>query len=190
MSSILDCHFPSPATRSRVKVVPVLQEVAMEKLIPTQTLRMRTHALAAVAIATLLFAPVSASAQLTFGPDGITVGPRNNAPRGGWGGQNAFGGGGSGYDCARWRRQCATEGRRCDRVQNFCGGMARGGMGGGGMSVGMPRGGMGDGGMGGGGMGVGMGGGGMGGVSNSQCRQWQFECQTQGRRCGRVRDMC
>ena len=148
----------------------------MEKLIPTQTLRMRTHALAAVAIATLLFAPVSASAQVTFGPDGITVGPRNNAPRGGWGGQNAFGGGGSGYDCARWRRQCATEGRRCDRVQNFCGGMARGGMGGGGM--------------GGGGMGVGMGGGGMGGVSNSQCRQWQFECQTQGRRCGRVRDMC
>jgi hypothetical protein len=157
----------------------------MEKLIPTQTLRMRTHALAAVAIATLLFAPVSASAQVTFGPDGITVGPRNNAPRGGWGGQNAFGGGGSGYDCARWRRQCATEGRRCDRVQNFCGGM-----GGGGMGVGMPRGDMGGGGMGVGMGGGGMGGGGMGGVSNSQCRQWQFECQTQGRRCGRVRDMC
>src|SRR3954451_22582373 len=139
----------------------------MEKLIPTQTLRMRTHALAAVAIATLLFAPVSASAQVTFGPDGITVGPRNNAPRGGWGGQNAFGGGGSGYDCARWRRQCATEGRRCDRVQNFCGGMGGGGMGGGGMGGGgMGGGGMGGGGMGGGGMGVGMprgdiGGGGM-----------------------------
>src|SRR4051812_45068991 len=173
MSSILDRHFPPPATRSRVKVVPVLQEVAMEKLIPTQTLRMRTHALAAVAIATLLFAPVSASAQLTFGPDGITVGPRNNAPRGGWGGQNAFGGGVSGYDCARWRRQCATEGRCCGRVEKFCGGMARGSMGGGGMSGGMGGGGMGGGGMGvgmprgdmgGGGMGVGMGGGGMGGV--------------------------
>jgi hypothetical protein len=73
---------------------------------------MRTHALAAVAVAVFLFAPVSASAQFTIGPGGVTIGP----------GYQDRGGG----DCARWRYQCATEGRRCDRVENFCGGMGRG----------------------------------------------------------------
>jgi hypothetical protein len=94
---------------------------------------MRTHALAAAAVAAFFFAPVSAFAQVTLGPGGVTIGPGYQGP----------GGGGGGYDCARWRRQCATEGRRCDRVQSFCGGMGRGGMGRGGMGRGdMGRGGM------------------------------------------------
>jgi hypothetical protein len=74
---------------------------------------MRTHSFAGLAVALFLFAPVSASAQVRIEPGGVTVGP----------GYEDRGGGG---ECARWRHQCATEGRRCDRVENFCGGMGRG----------------------------------------------------------------
>jgi hypothetical protein len=73
---------------------------------------MRTHSLAGLAVALFLFAPVSASAQVRIGPGGVTVGP----------GEDRGGGG----DCARLRRQCATEGRGCNRVEEFCGGMGRG----------------------------------------------------------------
>src|SRR5919199_1673769 len=78
-----------------------------------------THTLAAVATIALLFAPVPTFAQITFGPGGVTIGPGY-----GGGGDRGWHGGG-GHDCAKWQRQCATEGRRCDRVQNFCGGMGR-----------------------------------------------------------------
>src|SRR5829696_6919189 len=107
----------------------------MKKLIPMPTLRMRTHALAAAAVAAFLFAPASAFSQVTLGPGGVTIGPGYQGPGygPGYGGDYGPRYGGGGYDCARWRQQCAIEGRRCDRVQSFCGGMgggmARGGMG-------------------------------------------------------------
>jgi hypothetical protein len=137
----------------------------MKTRISVQTF-MRSHTLAAVAAVALLFAPAATFAQITIGPGGVTVGPGHHGP-----GHPGFGGGGGGHDCAKWRHQCATEGRRCDRVQNFCGGMGR---------FGSPR----------------LHGhrprhfGEMGGAGNAQCRQWRFECETEGRRCGRVRDMC
>src|SRR5919206_431647 len=77
------------------------------------------HTLAAVATIALLFTPVSTFAQITFGPGGITIGPTH-----GGGGSHGWRGGGGGHDCAKWRHQCATEGRRCDRVKTSAEGWA------------------------------------------------------------------
>src|SRR5215210_7104611 len=64
----------------------------MKKLIPMPTLRMRTHALAAAAVAAFLFAPASAFSQVTLGPGGVTIGPGYQGPGYGPG----YGGGGYG----------------------------------------------------------------------------------------------
>ena len=138
-----------------------------------------THTLAAVTTIALLFTPASTFAQITFGPGGITIGP-------GAGGRGDYDwrGGRGGGDCAKWQHQCATEGRRCDRVQNFCGGMGRvaphrfqqpaplGATGRTTRSHPFPRSHP------------------LEGRGHAQCPAWAYECQTQGRHCSRLRDLC
>lgn len=150
----LHARLPPPSTIRVTKPIGAI----MNGTFHSRRLLMYTRLLAGLAAATLILAPVPGSAQVTIGPGGVTIGgPQHGGGRGG------------GHDCAKWRHQCATEGRRCDRVQSFCGGIGRAGPRP--QHFGSPR---------------QFG----GGASHAQCNQWRFECQSEGRRCGRFRDLC
>src|SRR5919199_3652383 len=79
------------------------ERLARSEVTPMKRLTiLAAHTCAAVAAITLLFAPVSTLAQVTFGPGGITIGPTH-----GGGGGHGWRGGGGGHGCGKWQRPWA-----------------------------------------------------------------------------------